>query len=93
MDKLQGCVPNGTQSPSAEPSKSSLSSTSSSPAHPTVKFLLAPSVTLIDSSWNTRKHSNVKMEKQLYETFSGDLVTDAILSEAAKLFSENYGTW
>ncbi|EER37157.1 hypothetical protein I7I53_08440 [Histoplasma capsulatum var. duboisii H88] len=33
------------------------------------------------------------MENQLYEIFSGDIVTDATLSSAARLFSENYGTW
>ncbi|OAX84477.1 hypothetical protein ACJ72_01148 [Emergomyces africanus] len=33
------------------------------------------------------------MKKQLYEIFSGDVVTDDMLSVAARLFSENYGTW
>ncbi|PGH30953.1 hypothetical protein GX50_06263 [[Emmonsia] crescens] len=79
--------PNATASPSAE------SSTSSSPALPIVKFLLPATVTPIDRPRNTCKYSNVKIGKQLYEIFSGDVVTEAMLSEAAKLFSENYGTW
>ncbi|TFK75533.1 hypothetical protein BDN72DRAFT_831793 [Pluteus cervinus] len=33
------------------------------------------------------------MAKQVYETFSCDRVTNAMLTEAAKLFNENYGTW
>jgi hypothetical protein len=33
------------------------------------------------------------MEKKLYEGFNGDEVTDEMLEEASKLFSENYGVW
>ncbi len=33
------------------------------------------------------------MAKQLYETFIREQVTDAMLDDAARLFSENYGTW
>ncbi|KAI0104272.1 hypothetical protein GGR51DRAFT_561081 [Nemania sp. FL0031] len=33
------------------------------------------------------------MTKQLFETFPGVKVTNHMLSEAAKLFSENYGIW
>ncbi|KAL3425113.1 hypothetical protein PVAG01_04394 [Phlyctema vagabunda] len=33
------------------------------------------------------------MEKQLFEKFNGDLVTDSMLQDAASLFSENYGVW
>ncbi|WEW59404.1 hypothetical protein PRK78_004876 [Emydomyces testavorans] len=33
------------------------------------------------------------MAKQVYEIFTGDEVTDAMLDEAAKLFGENYGIW
>ncbi|KAI0554106.1 hypothetical protein F4679DRAFT_527144 [Xylaria curta] len=35
----------------------------------------------------------IKMLKQVFETFPGTEVTDQMLSEAAKLFSENYGVW
>ncbi|KAI1739674.1 hypothetical protein F4680DRAFT_421165 [Xylaria scruposa] len=35
----------------------------------------------------------IKMAKWLFETFPGTEVTDHMLSEAAKLFSENYGVW
>ncbi len=33
------------------------------------------------------------MALQTYETFTRDQVTDAMLDDAAKLFSENYGVW
>ncbi|KAI9653329.1 MAG: hypothetical protein M1829_001314 [Trizodia sp. TS-e1964] len=33
------------------------------------------------------------MEKTLYEGFNGDEVTDEMLADASKLFSENYGVW
>lgn len=33
------------------------------------------------------------MKQILYEIFPGDQVTDAMLDDAAKLFSENYGIW
>ena len=33
------------------------------------------------------------MSKQVYETFTGDEITDDILIKASQLFSENYGVW
>ncbi|KAK8066834.1 Acyl-CoA N-acyltransferase [Apiospora hydei] len=33
------------------------------------------------------------MASQLYETFSGHEITDYMLSDAAELFSNNYGVW
>ncbi|KAF2175335.1 hypothetical protein K469DRAFT_684020 [Zopfia rhizophila CBS 207.26] len=33
------------------------------------------------------------MEKKLFEKFDGAHVTDEMLQEASKLFSENYGVW
>ncbi len=33
------------------------------------------------------------MDKKIYERFNGDQVTDEMLEEASKLFSENYGVW
>ncbi|KAF2023975.1 hypothetical protein EK21DRAFT_79750 [Setomelanomma holmii] len=33
------------------------------------------------------------MEKKVYEGFNSDQVTDEMLVEAAKLFSDNYGVW
>jgi hypothetical protein len=33
------------------------------------------------------------MAKKLYEGFNSDEVTDKMLEEASKLFSENYGVW
>lgn len=33
------------------------------------------------------------MDKKVYEGFMSDKVTDEMLDEAAKLFSENYGVW
>ncbi|KAK2743502.1 hypothetical protein FQN57_004799 [Myotisia sp. PD_48] len=33
------------------------------------------------------------MEKQTFETIPRDQITDAMLTEAAKLFNENYGIW
>ena len=34
-----------------------------------------------------------KMKQVLYEICPGDQATDAMLDDAAKLFSENYGIW
>lgn len=56
-----------------------------------VKFLPDPQIIPIESSSNISGHT--KMEKQVYEIFSGDQVTDCMLGEAAKLFNENYGIW
>ncbi|CAJ2508386.1 Uu.00g134120.m01.CDS01 [Anthostomella pinea] len=58
-----------------------------------VTFLAEPTVAVIESSWSPYKVSRVTMAKQVYETFAGSHVTDAMLVEAAKLFSENYGIW
>jgi hypothetical protein len=33
------------------------------------------------------------MDKKLYERFNSDQVTDEMLEDASKLFSENYGVW
>lgn len=33
------------------------------------------------------------MAPQIFETFSRDEMTDDMLAQAAKLFSENYGVW
>jgi hypothetical protein len=33
------------------------------------------------------------MEKKVFERFDGSQVTDEMLEEASKLFSENYGIW
>ena len=33
------------------------------------------------------------MEKRVFEKFDGSLVTDDMLQEAARLFSEHYGVW
>jgi len=33
------------------------------------------------------------MKKTFYEVFKADEVTDGMLAEASKLFSENYGVW
>ncbi|PGH13075.1 hypothetical protein AJ79_03912 [Helicocarpus griseus UAMH5409] len=63
----------------------------SAKAAPCEKFIPEPSTATIDAAGNSRERSLFK--KQLYETFSGNQITDSILNEAAKLFSENYGTW
>ena len=33
------------------------------------------------------------MEKQLFEKFNGEQVTESMLQQAATLFNENYGVW
>ncbi|EEH04813.1 predicted protein [Histoplasma capsulatum G186AR] len=42
---------------------------------------------------STSSSPTLRTKIKLYEIFSGDIVTDATLSSAARLFSENYGTW
>lgn len=48
---------------------------------------------VIESTWKNTHRASVKMAKQLYETFTGNEITDDLLVGAAKLFSENYGIW
>lgn len=33
------------------------------------------------------------MNERRFKSFDGDRITDDMLTEAAKLFSENYGVW
>ncbi|KAI1127346.1 hypothetical protein F5Y10DRAFT_242837 [Nemania abortiva] len=61
--------------------------------HPRVTFLTQPEVVIIESSQANRPKNRIKITKQLRESFPGTEVTDHMLSEAAKLFSENYGVW
>lgn len=89
MEGLQHYAPKRTLPLLGEPSDSTLSSTASPPV---VRFL-EPSVAIIESSWSANEQSSFKMSKQLYESFRSDQVTDSMLERAAKLFSENYGTW
>ncbi|OCK74578.1 hypothetical protein K432DRAFT_469111 [Lepidopterella palustris CBS 459.81] len=42
---------------------------------------------------NRRVASTLNMKKKVYEGFSSDEVTDEMLEEASKLFSEKYGVW
>ncbi len=43
------------------------------------------------SRW--RRQSRSKMANKFYQKFNGDQVTDDMMQEASKLFSENYGIW
>ena len=89
MEGLQDHVPKRALPPLGKPSDSTLPFT---PSPPVVRFL-EPSVAIIESSWDASEKSSSKMQKQLYESFYSDQVTDAMLERAAKFFSENYGTW
>lgn len=33
------------------------------------------------------------MERQVFEKYKGEKITEGMLQEAAQLFSENYGIW
>ncbi|KAJ5611996.1 hypothetical protein N7510_005190 [Penicillium lagena] len=55
-----------------------------------VTFNPVPEVSLIE---NTKPRKLFDMAAQLYETFSGEQVTDDMLVKAAELFNENYGVW
>lgn len=49
-----------------------------------------------DSTPTTRKRRRIRtlaMEKKVYEGFRSDQVTDEMLVEASKLFTDNYGVW
>ncbi|KAK8036668.1 Acyl-CoA N-acyltransferase [Apiospora rasikravindrae] len=61
--------------------------------HLTVHFAREASVISIQSAQGTSSTDDLRMANQLYETFSGEEVTDTMLSDAAKLFSNNYGVW
>ncbi|KIW89801.1 uncharacterized protein Z519_09230 [Cladophialophora bantiana CBS 173.52] len=60
---------------------------SSHPSRKIVDFRTESSVEFIEKSYR------LTMAKQLFETFDGREVTDAMLTEAAGLFNENYGIW
>lgn len=79
------------QSPSEEALNLYLPPQCSYVAPRTVNFLPDPHIIPIESSSNI--NGRTKMERQVYETFSGDRVTDSMLDEAAKLFNDNYGIW
>jgi hypothetical protein len=57
-----------------------------------VAFAVNPEVRPITPGRRTRK-STLNMDKKLFERFNSDQVTDEMLEEASKLFSENYGVW
>jgi hypothetical protein len=39
------------------------------------------------------RKSSLKMTEKIFRKFDGNEVTDSMIQEAAKLFSENYGIW
>jgi hypothetical protein len=62
------------------------------PTRKRIAFAVNPDVRHITPRRRTRK-STLNMNKKLYERFNSDQVTDEMLEEASKLFSENYGVW
>ena len=58
-----------------------------------VHFPQGLKVSNVERARPQRQQSSVSMSTQFYQTFTGDSITDSMLSEAAKLFTENYGTW
>lgn len=59
-----------------------------------VSFCLEPQIqTFVPTPSTRRRRSHLEMDKKVYEGFKSDDVTDEMLDEAAKLFSENYGVW
>ncbi|KAF2841088.1 hypothetical protein M501DRAFT_1002195 [Patellaria atrata CBS 101060] len=64
----------------------------STQAQRSVTFILQPQIQTI-APRPRRGRSTLNMEKKVYETFNSDEVTDEMLEEASKLFSENYGVW
>jgi hypothetical protein len=67
---------------------------SSARAQKSVAFTLEPQIRTIASTPRTRRRrSPLNKYKKVYEGFKSDEVTDEMLDEAAKLFSENYGVW
>ena len=61
-------------------------------AQNSVAFILQPQIQVI-APRPRRRRGTSNMEKKLYEGFTSDEVTDEMLEEASKLFSENYGVW
>ena len=62
-----------------------------------VTFCVQPDVRHIEKlppepSRRPRK-SLLKMTKKVFEKYDGGQVTDSMLQEASRLFSENYGVW
>lgn len=61
-------------------------------ARKSVTFTLEPQIRTLAPTSRTRK-SPLNMDRKVYEGFNSDDVTDEMLDEAAKLFSESYGVW
>jgi hypothetical protein len=67
---------------------------SSTRARKRVAFSLEPQILTIAPRPLARRRTNtLNMDKKVYEGFDSDEVTDVMLEEASKLFSENYGVW
>lgn len=63
-------------------------------AQKSVAFTVEPQIRNIAPTPRAhRRKSPLNMDTKVYEGFKSDEVTDEMLDEAAKLFSENYGVW
>jgi hypothetical protein len=62
------------------------------PAAKSVAFAPPPKIRSIAPRPRPRK-SVLNMDEKVFRRFDGDRVTDEMLEEASKLFSENYGIW
>ena len=43
--------------------------------------------------YSRKRRRGLTMDRVVYESFAGEQITQEILEEASRLFSENYGTW
>ena len=59
-----------------------------------VAFSPQPDISIIPSLGISRKRRRgLTMGEVVYRSFVGKQITEEILEEASRLFSENYGTW
>lgn len=71
-------------------------STSGSGKIKAVAFSIQPDQEHIEKQPLERRRpsrSRLKMAKKVYERYDGSQVTDDMIQEASKLFSEHYGIW
>jgi len=61
-------------------------------ARNSVAFCLQPEIQSIAPRTRLRK-STLNMDEKIFQRFTDSQVTDDMLQEASRLFSENYGVW
>lgn len=96
-----GATNQGTWKDSAPPTADRYHSSTSlkrgkTPQHPALEIVASTQQETSDletAGVCNKQCTRLDMNKVLFESFGGSEITDVILEDASKLFSENYGIW